>query len=103
MALCRSHPQLFLIIGKFLVWQVRFSAGIKKDYASAFPLAHHYRVVLVWGFFPQVNDSCLVIIGFAQNKIEVVYFLCLYVHNKMIAFDKGEEVQTQGSGRRSPG
>ena len=26
--------------------------------ASAFSLAHHYRVVLAWGFYPQVNDSC---------------------------------------------
>jgi len=47
--------------------------------ASAFPLARHYRVALAWGFYPQINDSCLVMIGFARNKIEfVLYFLCFH-------------------------
>ena len=56
--------------------------------ASAFSLAHHYPVMLVWGFYPQVNDSCLVIIGFARNKIDFVYFLCFYAHKGMTTFEK---------------
>jgi len=76
--------------------------------ASAFPLTHHYRAVLVWGFYPQVNGSCLVIIEFAQNKIEFICFLCFLAHKGMTTFEMtnvlrfywGEEVSIINLGQR---